>query len=333
MKSIIVSLLIILHFSIAGFGQNNANANISGTWVNASMGYELVLILQPNGTGSLEEEAIQYSINGNVISIHTSYETTNYTYLLSGSSLTLSDGDLEYPVTFMKRGGNQVTSSANIGTIPQASSTDISGTWQGVGGTLEFGKDGTMKYNNVNYNYKVQNGVITLIGYDGSQNMNYSLSGDKLILSSGGQSATYSRSTGNTVSPSAVPSAMPGGNANGSIDASMAGRWCESSTYTNTYQGGGSSHSTCIVLNQDGTYEYNSEGSVSGYTPGAYGASNSQGSDRGTWKVQGNTLISVSQVTGQTKSYQFYKQNNKNNDPMLVIDGREFVTFYSKSPW
>ena len=73
---------------------------------------------------------------------------------------------------------------------------------------------------------------------------------------------------------------------------------------------------------------YNSYGdqTFSGGTAG-------QSSDKGTWRVLGNNLIVNSQTQGQI-TYQFSKQNHpKTGDPMIVINGRAFVTFYQKPSW
>ncbi|MCB9245062.1 MAG: hypothetical protein H6606_01415 [Flavobacteriales bacterium] len=188
-----------------------------------------------------------------------------------------------------------------------------------------------MNFNSVDYRYTAKNGLLTLTGSDGILHFNYTLTGNTLTLSIGGQSALYTR----TDTKPAQNNNLAQPNSNTTIDASMVGKWCVSSTYTNYQQGGGSSHSECVVLKPDGTYEYSSEGSISGYShdQSIYGFGNSAGNDRGTWKVQGNTLIATSQITNQTKQYQFSKRNNKNGDPMLVIDGKEFVTYYQKSSW
>ncbi len=60
---------------------------------------------------------------------------------------------------------------------------------------------------------------------------------------------------------------------------------------------------------------------------------NSQGADRGTWYVQGDRIYHNSQTRGQG-SYQLQKLNHpKNRDPMIVLDGEAYVTYYQKPPW
>jgi hypothetical protein len=95
---------------------------------------------------------------------------------------------------------------------------------------------------------------------------------------------------------------------------------------------GGRQSSTCFALNGDGTYHYHSETSSSGNANGAWGTS-SQNDDYGRWSVTGNTLTGTSN-TGRVATYTFEKRNHpKNNDPMLVINGEAFVTYFQKPPW
>ena len=88
----------------------------------------------------------------------------------------------------------------------------------------------------------------------------------------------------------------------------------------------------CFALNGDGTYHYHSETSSSGNANGAWGTA-SQSDDYGRWSVTGNTLTGTSN-TGRVATYTFEKRNHpKNNDPMLVINGEAFVTYFQKPPW
>jgi hypothetical protein len=111
------------------------------------------------------------------------------------------------------------------------------------------------------------------------------------------------------------------------IDNTLVGKWCYVNvTSANT---GGSSSEQCITINANGTYEYYSDRSSSG----ANGGTSSQASDRGTWWVQGTRVHYNSQAQGQG-SYELVKKNHpKTGDPMIVLDGTAYVTFFKKSPW
>jgi hypothetical protein len=63
------------------------------------------------------------------------------------------------------------------------------------------------------------------------------------------------------------------------------------------------------------------------------GGTSSQNSDSGTWWVVGDRIHYNSQTQGQG-SYQLIKRNHpKNGDPMIVLDGTSYVTYYQKAPW
>ena len=68
-------------------------------------------------------------------------------------------------------------------------------------------------------------------------------------------------------------------------------------------------------------------------TNSAWAGTSSQSSDTGTWQVQGNRLHYQSRTRGKG-SYQLQKINHpKTGDPMIVLDGEPYVTFYQKAPW
>jgi len=209
----------------------------------------------------------------------------------------------------------------------------IIGTWSNQeNGILVFEQNGKGSYQGSVFNYFSNKKRIIVTDVDGEvYTFNYILEGNKLTLSGGifaapvvftkGKNSTNKTSTNNTQQT----------NKGGKIDMSIVGTWCwtnASSTYTSS-----SSNTKCIIIKGDGTYEYTYEGSISGYGGGYYGGSNSQDYDRGTWKLNGNTIHVVSQKHGAA-SYSFQKRNHpKTGDPMLVIDGESYVTYYQKSPW
>jgi hypothetical protein len=107
-----------------------------------------------------------------------------------------------------------------------------------------------------------------------------------------------------------------------------------SSNY-NSYSGGGSESQECITLNQDGTYIYSFSSSRSAYTANqaGYGGTSGQDSDRGLWKTDGLTLISVFQTTGKTTRYSLKKENVQNGDAAIVVGGKRFITTLNRPPW
>lgn len=116
--------------------------------------------------------------------------------------------------------------------------------------------------------------------------------------------------------------------AQGRIPVELCGQW----TYYSgggTYTGGSYSVERWVVLNQDGSYIYHGENANSGGNGQYYG----NGDDRGQWWIQGETLCSKSAVTGESNQYPIELRNNKNGDPMIIIDGDAYVTATQRAPW
>src|SRR5262249_8640272 len=113
----------------------------------------------------------------------------------------------------------------------------------------------------------------------------------------------------------------------GRIRPEMAGKWCWVSV-VNAQQGARSS-SQCFVLNADGTYQYSGESDS--YNP--YGGATSQSADSGTWTATETTLTANSTRRGPTV-YELEKRNHpKTGDPMLILNGQAFVTYFQHAPW
>ena len=175
-------------------------------------------------------------------------------------------------------------------------------------------------YNGTSYNYSSSGNTLIISGSDGSVSFNSNLQGNQLTLSQNGSSAIYSKTSDIKQDR---------------VDPQLVGKWCMISSSYNSYSGGGSSSEECITLNSDGTYDYYYSGSVSAYTgdKSAYGGSASQNNDKGMWKSDGETILSISQTTGKTTRYSLTRQNEANGDPAILIGGRKFVTAYQRRSW
>ena len=191
---------------------------------------------------------------------------------------------------------------------------------------LSLMEGGQMKLENYDLTYTFDASTFTIYTNGGSVVFKYKLSGNVLTcVAANGKVSTYQRqgTAGNNGYNNGQNTAK------GGLDQSMVGKWCIVKTSSGGYNSSGSySSSECFVLESNGTYAYPSGSSRSVDA----GSSSSQGEDRGTWSVQGNVLIAHSQ-NGTTSQYNFVKRNSDNGDPCLVIEGRQFVTFYSKPPW
>ena len=328
--------------------KSSGDTKIEGTWHNNQFGFEMVLMLNPGGSGEFDGEEIQYKVSGNILVITSQDGTNNYDYALEKDKLTLSGGDLDNPVIFTRMGTQNEAnnSSAQLtGSQPgSAGNSSLIGQWESATESLEFRNDGTVMVQGTAMAYKVIGSNLTIQSPNGTQSFTYSVQPGYLTINLNGQSQVYKKA-GVSSTQAYQPGPQNQGfsqqpnsqNSQGVIAPELVGKWC----YVNVSSGSSSSWSTdeCITINSDGTYEYyyESSGSVSGYNQYGdqtfAGGTGSQNSDRGTWRLAGNTLYVQSQAKGsQTLTLQ--KINNpKNGDPMIVIDGRAYVTYYQKPSW
>ncbi|MCE9581677.1 MAG: lipocalin family protein [Planctomycetes bacterium] len=109
----------------------------------------------------------------------------------------------------------------------------------------------------------------------------------------------------------------------------LVGTWAWISNFS-ANNGGGSMTSTTLTLNGDGTYAYKHEHE----STNPYGAAWGSDSDTGTWSAT-ETNITFKSKGGETATYTLEKRNHPKNtgDPMIVIDGKAFVTTSPKDPW
>lgn len=311
-------------------------SSICGAWQNSQYGYQMSLILNPDGSGEFDGEALTYALVDNKLNVVAGNETTTYKYVLKGNSLLLSGGDLNEEMTFTRQGSQPTSYSTEIvvqenkAPINNSSSVaspanDIVGIWSGNGETLEFKSNGECAYQGQVFPYHLAPGSVSLTTAQGDISFQYTIKGDQLSLTGNNSTVTYSRGNGSTGSNQQSTGT-------GQVAMELVGKWCF--TNVNSYNQGASSSSECVTLNADGTYLYYSESSRSVNTSDYAGGTASQNEDRGTWYVQGDRLYVHSQTIGDA-SYKLEKRNHpKNvNDPMIVLDGRTFVTAYNKPPW
>jgi hypothetical protein len=329
MRSVIMIALVLIASttSRAQIGAKTQQGKIFGTWVNQDFGYTMTLQLNADGQGSFDGSPINFRTKDATLSVTQDGTINNYTYLLKDNVLTLSGGDLDAAVSFTRQGnGSQGTVSHSKPPMSaQTSATaeqGIVGVWANYGETIEFKSDGHIVYQGQQYSYTVNTDRINVSTGQGDLVMAYKLAGSQLHLTLNGQNLVYERGKAGSVSQ---------GTRGRAVDQSMQGKWCYVNV-TNTNSGGVSSDA-CITLNADGTYQYYSERSMSANTNTFSSGTSSQNSDRGTWWVDGDKIYYQSQTQGQG-SYTLQKVNHpKTGDPMIVLDGSAYVTFYNKAPW
>jgi hypothetical protein len=87
------------------------------------------------------------------------------------------------------------------------------------------------------------------------------------------------------------------------------------------------------TLKGDGTYECYSESRISVNTSAVQAETRRRTVIGGTWWVQGDRIFYNSRTQGQG-SHRLEKRNHpNNNDPVIVLEGKTFVTSTFKNPW
>lgn len=113
----------------------------------------------------------------------------------------------------------------------------------------------------------------------------------------------------------------------GNAAKELVGRWQYFSSVS--LSDGGRATDTMLLLREDGTYLYTSETSSSNPLGGT--VSNTR--DEGRWSVSG-ARVTFRSVDGSSKTYALEKRNHpKTGDPMIVLDGQAFVTYFQRPPW
>lgn len=292
-----------------------------GTWKISIYGEEMVLELKKDGKGVLDGEPFTYEIKNQQLIFNQYGQKTTYNISISDNSLTLSGGDLTEPFVFTK--SNQ---GKNNETSVKSPKNDIVGTWKSYDETLIFNENGTLVYEGMQFPYKISGNLILIETQLGTSEFTFKLNGNKLALSAFGEETIYTRAGDNT------QSSQNNQQSGGRVAPELVGKWCwVNVTSTNT---GGTSSEQCITLHSDGRYEYYGERSMSVNTDSYYGGTSSQSSDEGTWSYDGQKIYWNSSRGNGSGSYFLEKRNHpKNSDPMIVLDGETYVTYYQKPSW
>jgi hypothetical protein len=83
---------------------NAQQASIHGVWTanDPDNGSLITVVLNKDGTGKLDNDAIRFTIDGNRIQVTLNGEITTYNFKLQENTLTVSGGDLDEPLKFVK---------------------------------------------------------------------------------------------------------------------------------------------------------------------------------------------------------------------------------------
>jgi hypothetical protein len=208
--------------------------------------------------------------------------------------------------------------------LAQGPPPGVVGRWQSPDSEVVIKADGTLTIDGTAFRYTIKGRIFTLIGSDGMLPMPFELDGDRLTVLINGETVTLQRRAAGSPAGSSAGGSGSGGASDG---RELVGKWCYLSNVTAS--NGGRMSDECFTIYANGTYQYYAETSSSGPN----GGSASQQSDTGTWSLNGSSLIVNSRSQGRSV-YPLTKRNHpKNNDPMLCLDGRCFVTYGPKPPW
>ena len=100
-RIVLLMALSVLSVGLVWAGQNSP---LVGTWSGDFGGEPFQLILNADGTGQMDGP-IQWQVQGNKLVITEADGATAYNFVLKGSKMTVSGGDLEAPLTLTRTGG------------------------------------------------------------------------------------------------------------------------------------------------------------------------------------------------------------------------------------
>lgn len=217
----------------------------------------------------------------------------------------------------------------NSKSAKEESKPTLIGKWKSREAKVEFINKNTMTLNGQKYRYAILGKAIIIQSAEGeSAEFPFELKGDTLIVYLSDRKVVYTRFTeedeeeeNTEVQTQNQPQQR------GSTPQELVGKWCYQANVQ--AQGGGRQSNICFTLYANGTYEYQGETT----STNVYGGTNSQSYDSGRWSATATTLTAYSS-SGRTTTYTLEKRNHpKTGDPMLIVDGDAFVTYYQKQPW
>jgi hypothetical protein len=131
---------------------------------------------------------------------------------------------------------------------------------------------------------------------------------------------------GSLAKAASAPAGEPAGA--GGVAAELVGQWLWLGTVTANQ--GGSQSNTWITLQQDGRYQWHHDSVSTNPNGAAWGASD----ETGSWSYAGST-ITFRPDGGAPYTQALEKRNHpqNHNDPMLVLDGKAYVTATARRPW
>lgn len=220
--------------------------------------------------------------------------------------------------------------------------SQLLGYWVSSEAVVEFRPKSVLLINGESYEWALLGKLLLISKGEDATDVPFQLKDDTLTVTIEGRKVVYTRSDKEEADEAlallarraggnggGTNAGTNGGNTNGGggTPQDLVGKWCYQANVQ--AQGGGRQSDICFTLKADGSYEYYGEASNSN----PYGGSNSQSWDYGRWSATATSLTARSN-SGKTTTYTLERRNHPGTgDPMLIVDGDAFVTFYQKRPW
>ncbi|MGD0776608.1 MAG: hypothetical protein ABSC05_27650 [Candidatus Solibacter sp.] len=190
---------------------------------------------------------------------------------------------------------------------------DLVGRWRDSTSSAQFNTDGTAVVNGNPGRYEIHGNRLTLIGAQAENTARFEVHGDVLALTVNGKPVTLNR----------VKEEV----GEGSVRVELVGKWCWISL---TEANQARKFSRCLTLTGGGSYAF--AGETDSHNPKA--GANSPAADSGNWTAT-ETSLTTHSLSGKATTYRLERRNHpgKVRDPMIVLDGQAYVSFYTKTPW
>jgi hypothetical protein len=252
-----------------------------------------------------------YDVNG---------EAHRFTLTVDADGLRLTSAGGAYRLA-RKAPAGAAEQAAALAPEGQAAGSIVGG-WRNATSSAQFNADGTGVVNGRPGRYEIRGNQLTLTGAQGQATLPFELHGDVLALTVNGAAVTLNR-----VKEEA---------GEGEVQVALVGKWCwisvtaANQTANPAANQGARQSSRCMTLNGNGTYAL--AGETGSRNPN--GGTSALPADSGTWTATDTTLTAHSR-SGKATTYRLEKRNHagKVRDPMIVLDGQTYVTFYNKPPW
>jgi len=103
LKLAVIALVVSTVPSLAR-AQSGRTPDLSGTWEAESADGPVTVIVRPDSSASFGDEIVRWRIVADTVFLAIGGEWLGYNFVLKGSVLTLSGGDLEEPIDLKKTG-------------------------------------------------------------------------------------------------------------------------------------------------------------------------------------------------------------------------------------